>query len=347
MADEHLWLLDDAPILGGAERFALRLAESVRDDVGVRLTIVSPDSGPLAVRCRAAAVAVEALEFPRSPARVAGALVALRRLLAGRARDAIVVANTARTQAYAAVAGRGLGTRVVNLIHERDTARRRSARIVLPRSGAMVCVGERVAAAYRAAIPGIDPATVNIFLTPSELAPAGARRRREQSGPPDVGVLGRLIPEKGVAELVDELHAHPGSWGRLLIAAPPQDPAYARLVADRIRAHGAERRVELLGYVEDLDSFFARIDLHVVPSVGNEGQVFGVLEGLARDVPSIVRRSVLSPEYEGLPVAGYDGADELARRLERPPAEPVDRRLLERRFGSEQAVTTIVAAARG
>ena len=55
-----------------------------------------------------------------------------------------------------------------------------------------------------------------------------------------VGVLTRLIPEKGVLELVEELAAC-GSWSTARIAGRAQDPGYAARVQGRIDALGLAR----------------------------------------------------------------------------------------------------------
>ena len=47
---------------------------------------------------------------------------------------------------------------------------------------------------------------VNNFLLPDEFASRGAPRARVRAVPP-LGVLARLIPEKGILELIDDSRA--------------------------------------------------------------------------------------------------------------------------------------------
>ena len=83
------------------------------------------------------------------------------------------------------------------------------------------------------------------------------------------------------------------------------------------------------------------------PSTGTEGQVLGVLEALAHGRAGVVRTPNRAPEYDGLPVADFDGAAELARAMAAvagAPSAPADE--LARRFGPQQALEGILAAAR-
>ncbi len=326
--------------MGGAERFAVRLAESA--DV----VMVCPADSELARRVSNVRAFSFPKPLPRNAPRMPGTVLKLRRLLGEVPDGAVVVANTARTQAYAAAATAAMRRppALVHVLHERLTSERRIAPAVLARSGGLVAVGERVAAAYRSRLKNADPVRVNIFLTAAELSAAPGEPPRD--GSPVLGVLGRLIPEKGISELVEELATISGAWDRLLVAAAAQDRDYELEVRDRIARNGMEDRVELLGHVDDLDAFFERIDVHVVPSTGPEGQVFGVLEGLVRGRPSVVRRSVLSPEYDGLPVAGYASADDLADAIMTVRSAAIDRQELARRFGPDQALRGILRAAR-
>jgi hypothetical protein len=71
-----------------------------------------------------------------------------------------------------------------------------------------------------------------------------------------------------------------------------------------------------------------------------------IVEALAHGRPAFVRRRIFSPyDYEGMPVLPYEGAVELEARLGELPLDPVPPEALRRRFGAEQALEAILAAA--
>src|SRR4051812_14657423 len=84
-----LWIFDDAPIFGGAELFALRLARWLGEgDHGRDVRLVCPPGSELAERCRAHGVPMEPLTFhkPRAGSaalRTPAPFRSVRRLLAG------------------------------------------------------------------------------------------------------------------------------------------------------------------------------------------------------------------------------------------------------------------------
>jgi glycosyltransferase involved in cell wall biosynthesis len=342
MAAPDLWLLDDARIMGGGQLFALRLARHARDR---RCVIVCPRDSELARRCAEQGVPTRHARFPAplpTPA-FAAAAAALPRVLREAPGDAIVVGNSARTQAAAAAAWgwrRARAPRFVHLMHERDSARRPSARAVHRRFGRMAALGANAVQAYRDAL-GVPVAHLNNFLGPDQLAALVAvRDGRPSPRPlPVVGIAGRLIPEKGILEAVRDLGAVSGGWAELLIAGERQDEAYAREVEAAAAPLG--ERVRLLGHVADMPHFLRSLDLLLVPSTGNEAQPTVILEALAAGCPVAVRRAIWSSDFDGLPVAPFD---EVAAALSAPPAGRADPAELARRFGPEQALAGIAAA---
>lgn len=347
-------LVDDGRILGGGQLFALRLARWLltQGPSAPAPTIACPANSALAAQSRAAGVPVRDIRFPdltvrASPSAPAAVLRMASLLREARDSGAVVVANAPRVQAFAALA-RMVTPRapaVVNLEHEQETADRRSARLVLQRVGRVVAVGANTAAAYERALPGAGIHHLNNFLDPDDIDRAVASRsERTTDRPPVVGVLARLIPEKGVLEAIGELGAQPGAWAALRIGGGAQDPAYAKRVraaADDPRLGG---RAALLGPIEDVPGFLSEIDVLLVPSTGHEGQPTVILEALVHGKPVIVRRPIWSPDFTGLPVTAYDGGTELAAALRAAPgpAEPAE---LHARFGPGQALAAILEAA--
>jgi len=342
----ELWFLDDARIHGGGQRFALKLAVAASlKEPGLRCVMVCPRQSELARHSRGFGFEVLDAEFPAvaPPSRRApAAIFALRRLIAGAPLSAILIANSPRTQAYAAAAQAFLpdGRPIVNLAHEQDTAARRMARATLKRHGGVVAIGANTARAYERAL-GITVRRINNILDESELESArGARARAVR-----LAVLARMIPEKGLLELLDEAAASSAHWSTLAIGAPPQDRAYEAEVRDRIGRLGLADRVRLLGAVSDVPSFLDAADVLVVPSTGHEGQPTTIIEALARGLPVLVREPILCEDFGGLPVQGYRDTEDFGAALQMLRPSPASVEDMRRRFGAGQAIEGLLAAA--
>lgn len=323
MCPSELWILDDARIMGGGQLFDLRLARYVHAQRGAAsVRLVCPGSSELAGRARAAAIPVTPMEFPAPAAlpRIVAQAVVLRRALRGH--DALVVAGTARCQAVAVVAG--LGPRLVHLMTERDSADRASVRLVQRHTGRVVALGAQAAAAY-------GSAALSNFLLDEEFARLAAAPPPPGDG--SLGVLARLIPEKGVLELIGELGGV-GGWRRLLVAGASQDADYAA----RVRA-AADGRVQFVGEVDHPADLIGQVDVLIVPSTGYEGQPTVIVEALAAGRPVIVREPIYSPDYDGLPVFAYGDLAQALRAAAR--AAPVDPDLVRGRFGAAHALAVI------
>lgn len=320
----QLWILDDARIMGGGQFFALRLATYVltlRGPGSVR--ILCPADSELGRRAQAAGVRVDDLAFPR-PLALPAVWAAGRKLraLLREVPHALVVAGSVRCQEVA-VAG-GLDRWLVHLMHERDSARRVSVRLVHSSRGRVVAVGAVAAESY-------GSAALRNFLLDEDFEHLAAAPPPPRAGM--LAVLARLIPEKGVLELIGELQGVTG-WERLLVGGDAQDAEYAAAV------HAAAgERVELLGHVDDLVAFLGRADVVVVPSVGHEAQPTVIVEALAAGRPVVVRAPIHSADYEGLPVFPYgDLQGALAAALAAPAP---NRALVRERFGAAQALAAI------
>jgi len=326
MREAELWLLDDARILGGGQLFTIRLAHHVLAQRGAdKVRIVCPPESELARRAEALGVPVYGFSFPAPAAvhMVAARGLALRRVLRGR--NALVVACSARCQAVAVAAG--LGPRLVHLMLEQESAFRPSVRLVQRRVGRVVAVGAAAAQAY-------GSAALHNFLLKDDFDRLGAVTAGPGNG--TLGILARLIPEKGLLELIGELRGIPG-WTKLLVAGPVQDGEYAA----RVRAAAGEQ-IELLGEIPDQVGLFALVDALVVPSVGHEGQPTVIIEALAAGRPVIVRAPIYSSDYAGLPVFPYgDLGAAIAAAMAAPP---VNRVLVRERFGAAQALAVIEGA---
>jgi glycosyltransferase involved in cell wall biosynthesis len=231
--------------------------------------------------------------------------------------------------------------------HEQYSASRPFARYAYRRFGALLAVGANAARVYEEKLPGVAITKVSNFFPADYFDGARSGGDRTSRFEGRLGVLARLIPEKGLLELIDELAAGAArdSWKELRLAGPAQDPTYAKVLEDRISLHGLEDRIELIGETDDVPAFLADIDALVMPSTGSEAQGRVIIEGLAHGVPVIVREHIYSADFEGLPVTPYRDAGDLGDALRRLPSEPAPVQELIRRFGPEQAIDGLGAAA--
>jgi glycosyltransferase involved in cell wall biosynthesis len=187
----------------------------------------------------------------------------------------------------------------------------------------------------------------NNFLMEEEIARFEALRpeRHGPSEPPVLGALARMIPEKGLVELVEELSASSVRplWKRLVVAAFPQDDAYERRLRARIAQLGLEAVVELAG-PRPATEVLVGVDALLVPSTGYEAQPTVIIEALAAGVPVIVRASLWSSAYEDLPMLAYHSSADLAAALEQLPLAPADPAAIVARFGPESFMAALEAA---
>jgi glycosyltransferase involved in cell wall biosynthesis len=349
----EIWLLDHAEIGGGGQRFALRLVRELRDR-GQDVRIGCRRESPLGDWCQTAGIEVVDMRFPElapwTLPTITSAVARTRRFLKGLGPEALVIGNHPRVHAHLYAATRTLrhAPAMVNLAHDQDSARRLSARFAYRRFGALLTVGTNTTREYASRLPGAPVTEVNNFLPAEYFRQAAARRVLSPSyGEPVLGVLARMIPEKGVAELVTELSAGGtrALWSRLLVGAPFQDPSYTRKVESGIEELGLGDRIELLGEVEDVPAFLASIDALLVPSTGNEAQPTVIMEALAHGLPVVLREPLWSSDYEELPVVHYRDQRGLAAALTELPSPPASVEELTRRFGPDQALAGLDAAA--
>jgi glycosyltransferase involved in cell wall biosynthesis len=350
--DAEVLLLDHAETGGGGQRFALRLATELRAQGRPVRVGCMPDTS-LAGWCREAGIDLVTAAYPRPSARnargVAVAVRTTRRLLEGMPPGSLVIGNHTRVHAYLYLASRRMETPpIVSIAHAQEAAHQAVARYIYRRFGALVVIGANALREYEARLSGIRVTKINNFLAAADFERARQERVLSPAHEdPTVGVMARLIPEKGVAELIEELADPTAStaWRNLVIAGGSQDPTYAARVEQVIAQLGLTERVRLIGETDDVPGFLGSIDTLIVPSTGKEVQPTAIIEALAYGVPVVVREPLYSPDFEGLPVAAYGEVAELAEALRapRPAAAPMD--VLIGRFGPEQAIAGIDAAA--
>lgn len=146
---------------------------------------------------------------------------------------------------------------------------------------------------------------VATYLPESIVVPNGVADLRAavpRNGRPNVGVIGRIAPEKGQADFIEAVRQLPRDW-TFRIAGTPMltTPAYAESV--RQKASGLP--VEFMGWESDLSLLYGKLDLLVVPSAPGEGFGRVIIEAFSAGVPVIAYDSGGIAELIEDGVSGY------------------------------------------
>ena len=143
-----------------------------------------------------------------------------------------------------------------------------------------------------------------------------ARTAERPSGPPRIGCIGRIAPEKGQREFLRAAaivhRALPGC--RFVVCGAPlfSDPRAQRYAA-QVRTEATGLPVEFTGWVADIHAVLSRLDLLLVPSTGPEATTRVIPEAYAAGVPVIAFPSGGIPEVAaGLPGMLADSMEHMA-----------------------------------
>lgn len=122
----------------------------------------------------------------------------------------------------------------------------------------------------------------------------------QRTGPLRIGFFGRLTPAKGIQLLVKTFLSSPVCKRASLLIAGEGHRAFVANLREQIAGSSAH----LVGYMSP-NSFFAEIDVLVVPSLWDEPLGRVVIEANAHGVPAIVSRRGGLPEIVEHGVTGY------------------------------------------
>jgi lipopolysaccharide/colanic/teichoic acid biosynthesis glycosyltransferase len=133
-----------------------------------------------------------------------------------------------------------------------------------------------------------------------------------------VGIVGRLVAEKGFPELFEAMERLDDQY--VLIAIGPEDPDKADRLSAQIIAGARHRGVRFLGMRSDVDDLYNALDIFVLPS-HREGVPRAAMEAAAMGLPIVAAdvrgcREVVEHGVNGLLVPVRD-SDALARAIER------------------------------
>jgi glycosyltransferase involved in cell wall biosynthesis len=281
---------------GGAERYLESLIEALGD--GWVAGIVSLQAGPLVERLRRAGREVTVIETGGNPADVAAAVVPLRRVI-DRTRPAVIHANGVKAALVAGVAAATARAPVVWVKHDHSYDR---SLATVAAVGSRVIVG--VSGSVVAALPAWASRKVRVIPNglekPAVRPDAGRAELRRLIGvaldTPVIGLVGRLHPVKGHADVIDAAptiaKVHPDV--RFAFLGGPDDrfsEARAELEC-RARLLGVAERLTWLGYHESPLELMSGFDIGVMPSKAfrrrpSEGWPMTAAELLAVGVPVV------------------------------------------------------------
>jgi ribosomal protein S18 acetylase RimI-like enzyme len=136
-------------------------------------------------------------------------------------------------------------------------------------------------------------------------------------------MVGRLVAEKGIFELIEAAESL-GSHVRILVAGP-NDPAKDDAISSAMLDRGAKAGVEFVGMREDIDVFYAALDIFVLPS-HREGFPRAAMEAAASGLPLVLTdirgcRQVVEHQVNGSLVPVGD-AGELASAIGKLVSDP-------------------------
>jgi glycosyltransferase involved in cell wall biosynthesis len=151
------------------------------------------------------------------------------------------------------------------------------------------------------------------------VAGPGHLEPRSLAGPPHIGCIGRISPEKGQLAFVDaaaHIHRAIPQCRFTIYGAPLFKDRAAGAYDAQVRASANGLPIEFAGWVDDIYACLARLDLLLVPSAGHEATTRVILEAFAAGVPVIAFPSggiseVVDDDVNGLLAAN---SEDMARR---------------------------------
>lgn len=290
---------------GGAQRFLLDLAhcQAVAGDYVPLICVFGTPNRAMPTRY---GVALEFLSAPRANALLAPRVVRDVARLCRSYRPSLLHSHLWPSVAAGAIVSRAF--RIPHVVHVQDT--RPFLRSAAPRDGLKrwiyrgllaasraQCIAVSVGAMEYAAGPlSLDTGRVAVIPNSVDLEAFGLRPSVQPRGSESadggaitVGAAGRLVEEKGFGDLIvalSELRVFAPRL-RLKIAG---EGGYRTALQQMAARLGLEDRVQFLGPVSDMPSFYRACDIFVLPSVASEGLPLVLLEALASGLPTVATR---------------------------------------------------------
>jgi glycosyltransferase involved in cell wall biosynthesis len=303
----NLLLLDQYSDLGGAQQVLLELLPTIRQR-GWRALVGLPGNGKLCELVRGSGFAVERIDC--GPVARTAQLAAQIAALARSANARLVYLNGPRLVPAAALAGLSCPVMFHSHSRVRLRAARTAAGLALRWMDARVVANcNFVAAQWRPFVSADRIAMVmNGVAGPPDIP------QRPANGPPRIGCIGRISPEKGQREFVAAaalVHASLPECRFAICGDALFGNSKAQRYAAEVRAAAAGLPVEFRGWEADVYTSLSEFDVLLVPSVGPEATTRVIPEAFAAGVPVIAFDTGGIPEVVENGVTGV-----LARSVE-------------------------------
>lgn len=207
-------------------------------------------------------------------------------------RPELIIAHNSRAISLMHWAARGLDIPVVGVSHSYKTARAQKA-------DALIVLTEHMRAHFASA--GYNTQRMFVLQNMMRIPVIKPQPRKNQT--PVIGVIARLVPEKGIAVFLQALSElqKTGVDFRAHIAGDGVLKSELQTLADSL---DISQNITWLGWVEDKESFFRALDIAVVPSLY---EPFGivVLEAMAYGAALIASdvygpKSIITHDADGL-----------------------------------------------
>jgi glycosyltransferase involved in cell wall biosynthesis len=308
----NILLLDQYSDLGGAQQALVEFLPAIRER-GWRALVGLPGSGKLFEAIGSLGLEVERIDCTPDITQYPRLARQIRKLAQGIEAD-LVYLNGPRLVPAAAIAG----LKCPVMFHSHHWLPARAARtatgLALRRMDSQVVANcEFVAGQWRRLVRA-----ERISVIFNGVAGPAAMRPRPPDGPPRIGCIGRIGPEKGQREFVAaaaRIHeslpeCRFAVWGEALFGSPE-----AQRYEEEVRSAAVGLPVEFRGWASDVYDALAEIDLLLVPSVGPEATTRVILEAFAAGVPVIAFDSGGISEVVESNVTGVltRSAEEMAR----------------------------------
>lgn len=323
----RILLVCDSLDIGGAERHVVNLAIALRK-LGHSVTIACSREGVLAAQVRAAGIEVRCLLDGIVKRRLDRRYTSMLRQLILQTSPDVVHAHLHASIVAASCAIDGTTPSFVITEHSeaiwRNSAAWSEALSAYARADAILTVSARIADRL-VATAAVDASTLHVVRNTLHCVPSvPPSKRRARPGGDVVGVVARLLPEKGVDVFLRAAAQIARALPQTRFVVVGGGPERSRLL-ELTDSLGLRSRVRFLGARDEATSVIRDLDVLCVPS-RSEGTPLVVLEAMAAGTPIVATAAGGIPEQvchgrEALLVAPEDEAALAAavlRLLERP-----------------------------
>jgi glycosyltransferase involved in cell wall biosynthesis len=181
---------------------------------------------------------------------------------------------------------------------------RAAYKMALARSRPLMIAVSRSVRSYHCEHLGWDPSRISVVLNGIEIDRFPYSERAQTAGRSVVvGTAARLVPDKGIADLLQAC-AEMRRRGTDLVLRLAGDGSYRQELTQCAHALGLGAAVQFLGSVSEMEAFYRTLDVFVLPS-HSEGLPRVVLEAMASGC------CVVATRVGGVPEAVRDGVDGL------------------------------------